>query len=467
VRERRRILLAVTVIYVVSRLLLFALGLRFHADYGWQHFHDVGLLRERLGESLLYTHAFTPFINLLAGVVLTISETHQVAIYHGLFLVLGCTFAVSLADVLAELGFGRRAVIGVASAFSLTPPFLFFENLLHYEFITASLLALSAALFARALRAPSWQKWLGFFLVCALITLVRTSFHLVWFVAMLAMAVLFQRERWRTIVLASLLPAVLASSLYVKNQVMFGFFGTSSNFGANMAYTTTRRLTKKELAQWIAEGKLHPVSGVNVYAGPEAYSRWIDVGHKRGVPVLDQLSKADGQPNFNHWVYAEVSKLRLKDAKTYLKARPLRYLQQVARNYETYFKPTSRWHPAGDKGPHLQHRAVLGGWEKVHNAVLHRFPLEPFGLYLALVPLFFVATFRAARRMWRARLDGSLRDKLVLLLAANCIYVPLLSCMVTTAELSRYRLLVEGFMWLVCLSLLAPVSDTPETDRPR
>jgi 4-amino-4-deoxy-L-arabinose transferase-like glycosyltransferase len=450
VLDGRRLYFAISGIYAITRVLLYGLGLRYHVDYAWQHFHDVDLLRDRLWESLLYTHAFTPFINLLAGVVIKISEPHAAAIYHAIFLALGCTFVNSLGHVLVGLGAGRRAVLGVVTFFSLTPAFLFFENLLHYEFITAALLALSAALFLETLRRPSFWRWFGFFLVCAVITLVRTSFHLVWLCAMLGLALAFQRERWRAILLAVLVPFALASSLYIKNQVLFGFFGTSSNFGTNMAYTTTRQLKKNELEKWIAQGKLHGVSGVNAYAGPEEYAPWIAVDEKRGIPVLDRMQKANGQPNYNHWSYAEVSKLRLQDARYYLRHRFGKYLRTVAKNYVTYMRPTSDWHPSKQAGPHVQHRQVLGGWEKLYNGVVHGFPIAPLGLYVALIPLFFVAVFRAARTLWRARLSGHVREKLVLYMAASAIYVPLLSCLVTTAELSRYRLLVEGFMWLVC-----------------
>jgi hypothetical protein len=214
VLDGRRLYFAISAIYALTRGVLFGLGLRYHADYGWQHFHDVDLLRDRLWESLLYTHAFTPFLDLLAGVVMKISEAHAAAIYHAIFLVLGCTSVNALGHVLVSLGLGRRTALGVVTFFSLTPAFLFFENLLHYEFITASLVMLSAALFLEALRNGSFRRWFWFFLVCAVITLVRTSFHLVWLFAMLALALAFQRERWRSILLAVLLPLALSSSLW-------------------------------------------------------------------------------------------------------------------------------------------------------------------------------------------------------------------------------------------------------------
>jgi 4-amino-4-deoxy-L-arabinose transferase-like glycosyltransferase len=446
--------------YVLSRALLVALGVRFSADYGWQHFHDVELLKHRLWESLLHTHAFTPFINLLAGVVLKASEQHAVAIYQVLYLALGGAFINALGYLLDALGFRRAVAIGTALAFSLTPGFVYFENLLHYEFIAAALLTVAAALFHRALSAPTWWRWFAIFLVCAAIAYVRTTFHLVWLLAMVVLAVAFQRQKWRAILSASLFPIVLVTALYAKNQYMFGIFGTSSNFGANLAYPTIRQLTKTELARWIKEGKIHPVSAVNVYAGPEEYAAWIDVSQKRGVPVLDDFRRSNGQVNYNHWSYGEVSKLRMRDNRYYLSQRKWAYARTVLKSLAKFFRPTSTWHPHDKKGPHAANRKVLGGWERLYNGILHTFPTRPLGLYVIVIPAVLVAAWRALHTVWRARFEQHAREKTLLVMAFICLYVPVLSCLVTTAELSRYRLMIEAFLWLLCLSLV-PLRGRP------
>jgi len=460
--EGRRLYAAIAALYALSRVILYALGVRYHADYLWQHFHDPELLKTRLWESLLYTHAFTPFINLFVGGVLKTSEVHSVAIYQTIFWAMGLLFVESFGYLLANLGLRRWIALTVVTLFSLTPAFIYFENFLHYEFLAAALLAFSALLFHRALAAPSFQRWFSFFLVCALIAYVRTTFHLVWLVAMVVLALLFQVQRSRTILMAAMVPFALVVALYAKNQYFFGFFGTSSMLGFNLAYVTTRQLSKPDLETWITKGYVHPASAVSVYAPPEAYAEWINLDETQGIPVLDSTMRSNGQPNYNHWSYAEVSKLRMRGTRYYFAHRKPAYLRTIWKGFRTYLRPTSQWHPSKEAGPHTHNRRVIGHWEKLYNTLVHTFPFKPYGLYLLLIPAGLYAAFRAAREIWRARFANRLEDKLIVLMACNCAYVPVLSCMVTTAELSRYRLLVEAFMWTLGLSLVAQLRRGPE-----
>jgi hypothetical protein len=113
-----------------------------------------------------------------------------------------------------------------------------------------------------------------------------------------------------------------------------------------------------------------------------------------------------------------------------------------------YHSPTTRWHPKDPEGsPHLENRALLEPFENLYNAALHRYPLAPLGLYALLLPLAAAAALVAWLRLWRQRCAGHAREKLILFMAFNCAYVPLISCLATHGELARYRFLVEGFLW--------------------
>lgn len=450
--EGRRLYAAITAFYALSRLCLYVLGVRYAADYAWQHFHDPDLLKDRLWETLLYTHAFTPFINLIVGVVLKISEEHSLIIYQALFLCMGTAFVNSLAYLMRAFRLPAWLTLCVVGAFALSPAFIYFESFLHYEFLAAALLAVSAALFHAALVAGSFRRWFSFFLVCALIAYVRTTFHLVWLVAVVVLGCLFQLKPARPVWTAALLPVCLVLALYAKNQVMFGFFGTSSMFGFNLAFVTTRQLSKSELKDWIAKGKIHAASGVSVYAPPKKYARWVDLSQDKGVPVLDRQMRQNGEANFNHWSYAEISKIRMRDNRYYLKHRKRRYRETVKEGLLDYFNPTTRWHPHDAKrSPHGDNRKVLGRWEDLYNHVWHGLYRPPYGVYLLMLPFMAFALGSACLTLWRTRLAQSPADKLVVLLAMNVVYVPLISCLVTIGELERYRLLVEAPMWLLTL----------------
>jgi hypothetical protein len=448
-------------LYLLTRVVLFSLGVRFGADYLWQHFHDPVLLKTRLWESLVHTHAFTPFISMLAGLVLKVSDEHSLAIYQLIFVSLGFGFYYSITYLLRVFGLSTRAALGIATLFACTPAYIYFENFLHYEFLAAALLAISAVLFHHALVDGTWRRWFCFFLLCALVSYVRTTFHLVWLVGLVVLAVLFQHKNFRTVISAATIPLLLVIALYAKNLHMFGFFGTSSWFGFNLAIVTTQRLTKTERRDWIAQHKLHPVSAVGLYRGIEAYRDYVNVEGKTGIPVLDQLERSNGQPNYNHHAFIEVSKLRMAGNRIYLAERRSDYIRTILSGYVDYFRPSTRWHPHDEKSsPHLANRRVIGTWENLYNRVLHRVPVRPFGLYLLIVPAMLWSLFSSTRALYRSRLAGGTREKLVLFLTFNALYVPVLSCLVTIGELERYRFMVEGFMWIVCIGcVLMPLTQ--------
>ena len=444
---------AVAGLYAASRVLLYALGIRFTVVDDWWFLYDHDLLEHRLWESLLHTHVSTPFMYLLVGSALKISPEHAPTLYHGVHIALGLTLVVSLAYLMAVLGQRRWLIVVATALYCCSPPFVYFEHLLLYEFPSAALLALSAVLLHRALTRESWTSWLLFFLGCAAITYVRTTFHFAWLAALVVVALLLQRKQRRVIASSALLPVLLALALPAKNLYLFGFFGTSSWLDFNLTLVTTKRLPESERSAWIARGELSPVADVGLYAGPEDYAPYVELGRSHGIPVLDRLRRSDGTPNYNHASYLEVGKLRGRDARHYLARRPLDYLRTVGHGVVDYFRPTSRWHPRDPDGsPHEHNRRLLGAWEDLYNAVLHGFPLRPFGLYLPLVALLAYAAWSAFTTLCKSRAEGCAREKVVLFMAFNCLYVPAVSCLVTIGELERFRFMVEPLMWTVGLS---------------
>jgi hypothetical protein len=168
--------------------------------------------------------------------------------------------------------------------------------------------------------------------------------------------------------------------------------------------------------------------------------------------VLDRARRLTGEPNYNHAGLIKVGRIYLRDAQYVLRQHPGRYLRTVGEGLVDYFRPSTRWHPRDPDGsPHRRHRERLEPWENAYNAVLHRVPIPPFGLYLLLVPLALYGGWLAARTLWHRRLQGCEPEKLVLFLLFNCAFVPALSCLVAIGELERYRFIVEAFLWIVAV----------------
>jgi hypothetical protein len=468
VRTDKQLYAAVVAVFALTRLLLHAAGVSFGVSYDWQHFHDLDLLEHRLWESLLYTHSFSPSMNLLVGLLLKTGTSHPLLVYQSVFAALGLCFAMCLGYVLRALSFGRVTSLAIVSLFICTPAFIYLENLFHYEFPTAAVLMLSWFALHRALVTRRAGYWCGFFALCALLAYLRLTFHLAWVVTMLALALCFDARKWRMLLAAAVLPLMLVVALYAKNQLLFGFFGSSSRTGFTMALVTTQQLSKQERRDWVRQGRLHPASLRSVYSGAQAYAQFVDLGAATGIPVLDRLTRKSGAVNYNHWALIEVSALLAKDARYVLSQRPTLYLKTLRRGVTDYFAPTTRWHPKDPAGsPHQANRAVVGAWENAWNAFMHSAPPRPYGLYVLLLALDGYALVVAALRLLRRRFRDSVQEKLILAMLLNVIYVPALSCMVAIGELERYRFLVEAPMWIAALWALRLLASLMSAAKPR
>jgi hypothetical protein len=390
---------ALALAVISSRIALYALGLRFKFGLDWMFLADPADLRERLLETVYYFHAFPPGMNLLTGVLLKISSNHTAALAHGVFLGCGLLMAGSLLYLARAVGISRGWALASAFAFSMLPATLYFENLYLYDYPVPALLTFAGALFHRSLRRRAFGSWFAFFGVLAILGILRSALHLVWFAGTFFFALLIAKDA-RRICLAAAGPACLLLALYAKNLLLFGVFDSQSQSGGNAILVTTYQMPRKLRKQWIAEGKLSPFAELGFAAPPRSFLPYFGSPENPRWPQ-HQLSELDrpslGKPNYNHWFFFEVNLRRRDDAFYYLKERPFEYLRTVLkRSLPQAFSPSTGWHPSRGTpdSPHYGHRQVLGRYEDAFNRIVHYAILPPVGVYV-LLPLFMA---RIARR---------------------------------------------------------------------
>jgi hypothetical protein len=450
----RRVLLAVVGgLHLLSRGVLWGLGLRFYDREldAYMPFLDPALLRSELWTSLWYLHLKPPIMNLGAGLVLQGAGDHATLVFTAVYAALGLGLVLSLTYLLGEIGFGPLGVVGLSLAFSLAPPTLYFEHFLYHTYPAAALLMGSAVALHRALRTGRRRWWVLFFGLGALLTWTRSLFHLVWLVGALAGALVLRWPERRRILGAVAVPGTATLALYAKNLLVFGFFGASSWLGISLAKTTVYRLPDTTRTAWVQDGTLGPTAQVDPFAGPRAYRPFVDEPPPTGVAALDRYRKASGAPNYNHRLFLRVTPRQRQNALTVLQRRPGFYLGVAASDFLTFLSPITRWHPQ-DKtaSPFIPNRALLGGYERLFNTLLHA-PVggRPVGVLL-LAPLFVLGMgVWAARRVWQARIAPprapSATDGVLLFLALTWIYVAAVSCLAETGpELARFRFLVAA-----------------------
>lgn len=440
--------------FIASRAALYLAGVRFEFGLDWMWLSDPADLRERLLETLYYFHAFPPGMNLVTGILLKMGGADAATLALAMFWGLGLAFVNALFHLCRVSGVSTPVALGMALAFSLVPQSIYLEHLYLYDYPIATLLCVAAVCFYEAARRGSFWMWLAFFAICTAIGVTRSTFHLVWFAAMVGAGVwLSERAARRRVLGAAAVPAAVLLALYVKNFALFGAFSAFTFGPVSHNLVTTWHLSPEVRDSWIAEGRLSPFAAVSVYAGPREYLSLLGPSVRAdGPPQLTRLDRPSVHAgNYNHRLFLEVNRRRRADAQAYVQARPFAYAATVLTGLRDMFTPSTVWHPAEptDRSPHHQHRQVLGSYEASYNRLIHSLPVPPIGLYV-FVPFVFVSTLRRARSLLRV---GDSQGRALGALLSFCLFqiafVVTVSIAFTFRELARYRYQVEAMLWLV------------------
>jgi hypothetical protein len=302
--------------------------------------------------------------------------------------------------------------------------------------------------------------------VLALLGVLRSALHFVWFAAIFCFALWVARDARRRILLAAAGPASLVLALYAKNLFVFGVFDSQSQSGGNAILITTYHMPRELKKQWIGRGVLSPFAGMGFAAPPRDFLPYLGDPQSRRWPqpqLSDLERRSSGLPNYNHWFFLEANRLRRNDAIYYLEQRPLEYVATVfGKSLPQTFSPTTLWHPSRgtSESPHHQHRQVLGAYEDAFNRVVHDTFLAPVGFY-ALLPLFIAWI---ARRGWLLLRSASPDERTTGALWYFCLlqigYLVPVMALLTWGENARYRYIIEPFIWLIVSGTLVDVART-------
>jgi hypothetical protein len=381
--------------------------------------------------------------------------------------------------LLRELGTKAMVAFAVALGFALSPPTLLFERSFTDTYPAAVLVALSAALLYRAWKEPSVAAWLWFFSACATLGLLRSTFHLIWLVAVLTGTVGLQKRDARADVLRGALgPLLVLLGLYLKNLALFGLFAPGSH-SAFAHHALTNRVAAAEKAAFLERGVLSPLAALPVYAPPRAYEPYFVAPPPWSPALLTSYDRPTiGTPNYNHRFLLDAEHVARKDALNAIRERPLRYVALVAQTVGTFLGPSTRYHPhdKSERSPHASHRRLLGGYETLYETVVHRFPFRPVGLYV-LLPLSLTWAFRRARSLAREGRPSERAKAAVLFYSVfTVVFIASATMPFASTEAARFRYAVEPLIWLLVTLSLAPVlgplltrlraRSAPESGRP-
>jgi hypothetical protein len=462
-------------VFAVSRVFYYLLGVRFDASGVpiYLQFIDMELLRHHLLQSLFYLHWQPPGYNLFLGVVLKLfPQPHAYTIaFHVIHFMFGAVMVCFLFYIIRSLGVGLRLALIATTLFIISPGVVLFENWLFYEYQMLFLLIVSAGLLFHFFTHRSAASAIGF-LVCQFwLVMVRNQYHLVYFAAIFVLLWYFTKHNRRLVVGVGSVLLALILSLYLKNQILFGHFASSTWMEMGMGPLLLHQLSPEEQRSFVSQGKLSPAAEAEQLPSQSllgislsSFRPYITMPAKTSIPVLDQELKPSGAANYNNVGYLEAQKLFKKDIHFIMVHYPIAYVRSVVIAWFTYFMPPDDFAFFTDNLTHIHgiqrffDVVFFGQFKQAPGKELRRlyaagakFSLILYtGIFLliGLPALFIFGCWYLYRGIRRRTLDGP-GALLVGFLLFNIAYCTITANFLSSFENNRYRFPVDGFFVVI------------------
>ena len=472
---------AIAACFILSRVLAWSLGVRFatsEVEYFWQ-FLDTGLLKHQLWTSVLYLHSQPPLMNLAYGILIQPFPVHWPLVAYSLNLVIGLLAYAAMHAIMVRNNVSSPIALLVVILAMCNPSAVIFEAEPFYTHTVFCLLIFAVFLFQSYIKQPSLRIGAAFLGMLTTLALWRSSYQLVWYgLCALWLMKKTPPQLFRKMVLLACVFGSIVGSLYVKNEILFGFFNSSSGSGMSLAKTWAGTPKVVKLVQ---EGKLSPISSIPSFEPMDHYLPVISLPRKRGLKAVDAVFKDNGSINFDNIGYPEVSRLYSRDYWKLLRLSPMTIAHQVSMGWLDYFRPNSAWISAFDAANQSALESADRPYrfffcygasraldssdsgdspDSTEHKLFRRLASVCWGMVLVYVVL---ALFLASRAFQRLVVRGNRAQRQVLLfLISNVAYSAILCNTVEVGENMRFRYETQGLAviaatiigWRVLNSLL-------------
>ncbi|HEY3405722.1 MAG TPA: hypothetical protein VGK59_20200 [Ohtaekwangia sp.] len=445
-------LLWLFLIFLVSRVLAFAAGMEFDSwgiRYGAWQLINPELLKDRLGESLFYLHSQPPLFNLFTGIVLKLFPEHYTEAFLVVHMTLGIAIIFTLFAILKQVGVRTWIAFSITVLYAISPSTILYENWESYTYIIIALLTFSSLSLLFFVQTGKSKYGFALFSFMACLILTRSMYHIIWFVAVIALLMILRFTSFKTILKTALIPFIIVIALFAKNYFVFGVFGSSSWFGMSLSEIVLAKLPEEKKNKLIASGEISELSRKPAFWSIDNYAAFV---HKKNpyphIRVLTDTTNLS-HPNLHNYHFIEVSDAYKKDAVKAATRYPMDYLKNVVISFGYYF------HSAGNHYDLRFNRPHLFWYNKIYNhiilgAVINPDELElepPFQPRYLLTTSFVIVLFYAVSTMvlisfvlrtWRDK--SVIVQRTILLFAAlTVVYVMLIGNLFEQGENMRFR----------------------------
>jgi hypothetical protein len=303
-------------VFVLSRAVAAAAGLRF--DDGLLHnayqLLDVRLLHDDPITSIFYLHSQPPLFNAFTALVVQLPgdfvNTTLMMLWHAA----GLATALLLAATMIRLGVRPVIAVALVCLFVLMPETLLMESWFFYTELEILLLALVMWALARFASGLRTIDGLVFTICVAALVLLRSVFHPLLFVVLVAVVWRQLRIDARRLAAIAAVPLALVAAWSVKNVVVFDSWSNSTWTGMSLSYVAHAGVTRHRCEARVVEHAVSAIACRRAFRSPLAYTADFPHPTHFGVAATDALFKSTGQPNYNASIYIDVSRQYQRDA---------------------------------------------------------------------------------------------------------------------------------------------------------
>jgi hypothetical protein len=330
-RTEKAPVIILTAAFLLSRLIFYQTGITFYGSFihrMWQAI-DPELLKQNLFTSILYSHGQPPLFNLLNGVLIKTFGDHFTRVFQLLNITFSFASGVFLYLTLRQLHFNRWLALSATLYFLLMPAIVLYENLYSYTTLTIFVITSGIYFTCRFIISRNRVDWKMLVCCWTILTLTRSSFHLLWLIATVGLLVWTVPTdlRKKRLILYAIVPVFIVFAWYLKNWIIFDSFSSSSWLGMNIA-----RIMPPDSDL----GHIKPFEELASYRGhytPEAPSPHA---------ILNQKKKTKGYINFHHLDYVRISRAYFHESMKAINTSPEKYFGRVADAQMIFFSPATR-----------------------------------------------------------------------------------------------------------------------------
>lgn len=411
-------------------------------DWFWQTL-PIDLLRADLLSGLWHLHAQPPLFNLYGGLLAKAFYPHHLEAMHFVNILMGSLLCGLVYLMTARFSPHRVVALAWSAILALNPALFLYEAYILYTLPSAFLVVLHLSCLLWYERTKSESALYGFVGGLNLLILMRSVYH----VALIPAALLLvwtlsnRKDRMRRLWICAAI-SLLSLGWCAKNQIQFGFFGTSSWTGLGLWRIASAEYTQSErVERFIADELDRLVIERPPFSSPSSYEPYGFV-ERSNVPSLSN----DDLNNIN---IPAISACYGVNAARLIMRSPSRYARTVYRGYARFCRSSSNYLALN--------AAKISYHVKIYDHYLQGAALRPsrrdIGVLLfALLPislLLYSGQFiaRCAHYRWNLQ-RASQADCFMLWCFAIILYTTVVACTMEYGENERFKFLIEQPIWV-------------------